>query len=60
MINDKVVTNEGFGECLRAGLEATIIRVQGENIAIRLDNGDVWHGKISDVHLKQPCKAEGM
>lgn len=49
---DKViVTREGFGRCLKAGLECKIIGQKGEAVVIQLLNGDVWHGQINELEV---------
>ena len=48
-MNKVIVTRAGFGECLREGLECTILSQKGEDVVIILLNGDVWHGKMNDL-----------
>lgn len=48
MIGRKGVTRFGFGRLLKAGIPATVIREHGEYISIRLDSGEIYHGKVMD------------
>lgn len=53
MIGKKGVTKWGFGGLLKAGIPAIVIRKQGDNIDIRLDNGNIYHGEMMDFTLDE-------
>ena len=48
MTMKKGVTKQGFGRVLRAGVRGVVVKQQGGNITIRLQYGNVYHGKLID------------
>lgn len=53
MVGRKGVTKLGFGRLLKAGIPATVIRQWGKDIAIKLDGGEIYHGKVMDFIIDE-------
>lgn len=50
------LTKTGFGRMLKAGIPATVIKQQGTDIVIKLDEKivgtfDIYHGKVNEFEL---------